>query len=75
MELTTGEVGVVVAEYRTRRLRPTVRLLLDGNKQPVGEVKSIDLSIQANVDDGKRLDIASSLLPDAYRIDMAALAL
>ncbi|MEH6518595.1 MAG: HD-GYP domain-containing protein [Halioglobus sp.] len=75
VELTTGEVGVVVAEYRTRRLRPKVRLLLDGEKQPFGEVKTIDLSTENNSSDGRRLDIASSLQPDAYGIDMTAITL
>ena len=39
VELSSGEVGVVVAEYRTRRLRPKVMLLLDANKQKLPRVQ------------------------------------
>ncbi len=75
VELTTGEVGVVVAEYRTRRLRPKVRVLLDSEKQPIPGVETIDLSAQMSTADGARLDIATSLQPDAYGIDMRTIAL
>jgi hypothetical protein len=74
-ELTNGEAGVVTAEHRNRRLRPRVRLLLDGEKQPVTEVKTIDPFAQNNAADGKRLDTAGSLQPDAYGLDMTVIAL
>lgn len=75
VELTTGEVGVVVAEYRTRRLRPKVMVLLDVNKQPNGDIKIIDLLNEKTTADGERLDIINSLEPDAYGIDMNAIQL
>jgi hypothetical protein len=75
VELTNGEVGVVIAEHRNRGLRPRVPLLLDGEKQPIAEVKTIDLFTQNNAADGKRLDTACSLQPDAYEIDMTVIAL
>ena len=75
VELSSGEVAVVVAEYRTRRLRPRVIVLLDENKQPVAEVKAIDLLNQETTADGKPLEIVNSLEPDAYGIDMTAIQL
>ena len=75
VELSSGEVAVVVAEYRTRRLRPKVMVLLDADKQPCLEVKMIDLLTEKSGADGKPLEIASSLEPEAYGIDMAAIKL
>ena len=75
VELSTGEVAVVVAEYRTRRLRPKVMVLLDADKQPLAEVKTLDLLNQQQTADGEPLDIISSLQPDAYGIDMTAIQL
>lgn len=75
VELSSGEVAVVVAEYRTRRLRPQVMVLLDANKQPTTEVKMVDLRSETVTSDGKPLEIASSLEPEAYGIDMAGIKL
>jgi HD-GYP domain-containing protein (c-di-GMP phosphodiesterase class II) len=75
VELSSGEVAVVVAEYRTRRLRPKVMVLLDASKQPVLEVKMIDLRDQKFGPDDKPLEITSSLEPEAYGIDMAGIKL
>jgi len=75
VELSSGEVAVVVAEYRTRRLRPKVMVLLDADKQPVADVRMIDLQNEKSTVDGKALEITSSLEPEAYGIDMAAINL
>ncbi len=75
VELSSGEVAVVVAEYRTRRLRPKVMVLLDANKEAVMEVKMIDLMSEKTTADGHPLEITSSLEPEAYGIDMAAIKL
>ncbi len=75
VELSSGEVAVVIAEYRTRRLRPKVMVLLDCDKQPLLDVKMIDLLNQKEAEDGRPLDIVNSLEPDAYGIDMAAIQL
>lgn len=75
VELTSGEVAVVVAEYRTRRLRPRVMVLLGADKQPLGSVRTVDL-LRETVDvSGKPLDIVQSLEPDAYGIDMTSIRL
>ncbi|RLA48795.1 MAG: HD-GYP domain-containing protein [Gammaproteobacteria bacterium] len=75
VELSSGEVAVVVSEYRTRRLRPQVMVLLDANKQALTEIRTIDLRSQATTAAGEPLDIISSLEPDAYGIDMTAIQL
>ncbi len=75
VELSSGEVAVVVAEYRTRRLRPQVMVLLDANKQPRTDVKIVDLLSEKLTPDGEPLEITSSLEPEAYGIDMAAIKL
>ena len=65
----------MVAEYRTRRLRPKVMVLLDANKQPISDVKMVDLLTAELTSDGKPLEISNSLEPEAYGIDMAAITL
>lgn len=75
VELSSGEVGVVIAEYRTRRLRPQVLVLLDAGKQPVMDVKMIDMLNETTTDDGRPLEITGSLEPEAYGIDMTAIQL
>jgi len=75
VELSSGEVAVVVAEYRTRRLRPQVMVLLDADKQALADIKTIDLRSRTTMADGKPLDITGSLEPDAYGIDMTAIQL
>ncbi|TXS90733.1 DUF3391 domain-containing protein [Parahaliea maris] len=69
VELSSGEVGVVVAESRTRRLKPKVMLLLDDGKQPMLQPRVIDL--QEAADNDEPLLIRRSLEPGAYSIDLA----
>jgi putative nucleotidyltransferase with HDIG domain len=75
VELTSGEIAIVVAESRSRRLRPQLMVLLDGNKQPLDEVNFIDLMKTTHTDDGRSLDIINSLEPNAYGIDISAIEL
>jgi len=44
VELNTGEVAVVTAISGLKRLRPTVILILDENKQPYNDFQTIDLT-------------------------------
>jgi HD-GYP domain-containing protein (c-di-GMP phosphodiesterase class II) len=75
VELSSGEVGVVVAEYRTRRLRPKVMLLLDANKKKLSTSRLIDLQEAAAAPGAAALSIKKSLEPDAYGIDLSLLTL
>jgi HD-GYP domain-containing protein (c-di-GMP phosphodiesterase class II) len=75
VELSSGEVAIVVAQSRSRRLRPIVLLLLDGNKTPVPEGRYIELEDTTHSDDGRKLDIIKNLEPNAHGIDMTAIKL
>jgi hypothetical protein len=74
VELTSGEVGVVVSEYRTRRLKPKVLMLLDQRKYRLREPKMVDLSEEpANTNGATPRGIARALEPGAYDIDLSTL--
>jgi hypothetical protein len=75
IELSSGEVAVVVAEYRTRRLRPRIMVVLDADKQPLTSVRMVDLLHETKDSQGRPLDIANSLEPGAYGIDMNSIHL
>lgn len=75
VELSSGEVAVVVAEYRTRRLRPRVMIILDAHKQPVDGVHMVDLLRETQLADGAPLEISASLEPGSYGIDMDSIHL
>lgn len=75
VELSSGEVAVVVSEYRTRRLRPRVLLLLDGDKQPLQAPRMVDLLEVTEDASGRPLEILTSLAPGAHGIDPSRLGL
>ena len=75
VELNSGEVGVVMAEYRTRRLRPQVLLLLDREKRPLQNPRPLDLRNGAQGDRDRPLEIATSLEPGAFGISPEALSI
>jgi len=68
VELSTGEVGVVVAINGLRRLRPTVMLLLDEDKEPYPVFKHLNLSIMEG-----DIEILHGLPPGSYGINMEEL--
>ncbi len=69
VELSTGQVAVVIAQHRTRRLRPKVMLLLDAQKRPYAEFDVLDLKDVLKAPDGQDLDIRRTLDPGSYDID------
>jgi len=71
VELSSGEVGVVVAEYRIRRLRPKVMVLLDANKNKLSAATIIDLQEEGDDPSVPALSIKKSLEPKAYNIDLS----
>lgn len=75
VELSSGEVGVVVAEYRTRRLRPKVMIILDSQKRKIRKSKVVDLQAFAGEAGYSALTIKRSLEPDAFGIDMSQVSL
>lgn len=83
VELSTGEVGVVVEQNFDRRLKPKIMVVLDAVKQPLYKPELLDLaqdekSKQAKLDSGKyvsgeveMIDIVQDLEPGTYDIDIA----
>lgn len=70
VELNTGEVGAVIAVNGLRRLRPSITLLLDENKEPLSPFRHIDLSkISGDI------SVAHGLPTGAFGIDMGELFL
>jgi len=70
VELSTGEVAVVIEVNSMRRLRPSIMVLLDSDKKPYEEFKLIDLNeIQEDI------NVNRSLPPNAYGIKMQELFL
>ena len=84
VELSSGEVGVVVEQNFERRLKPKIMLVLDAVKSPM-DPQLIDLAEddkrkQALIDSGKKtaaevekIEIARDLEPGSYEVDIAAI--
>lgn len=70
VELNTGEVGVVVAEYRTRRLRPKLLMVLNSNKEHIDLPYYLDLSAVENKGGKSVIEICKSLETGAYGLDV-----
>ncbi len=69
VEMTSGQVGVILAQNRVRRLKPRIMLLLNENKQSYEAYPVLDL-IKDQVDmNGNPLGIKQALAPGAYDID------
>ncbi len=75
VELSTGEVGVVMSEYRARRLRPKVMVILDKDKRLLAEFPTIDLYQITQNEDGEAISIKQSLEPGSYGVDPSELLL
>lgn len=72
VELTSGAVGIVLAESRSRRLLPKIILVLDADKKPLAKPGIFDLQAAANKSNGSEpATIARALEPGAYDIDIA----
>lgn len=70
VELTSGEIGIVIAEGRSRRLLPKVILVMDRKKQPYPQPKVVDLqSTQGRYQD-RPISISRSLEPGAFGINL-----
>ena len=74
VELSTGAVGVVVAEYRTRRLRPQVLLLLDDQKNELPNPVVVDLQAETMEGGQPPPDIVRALEPGAHNLDLSRIS-
>jgi HD-GYP domain-containing protein (c-di-GMP phosphodiesterase class II) len=68
VEMTTGEVGIVVAQNMRERLEPTICMLLDENKDPWQSNPIIDLSKNRIAANSVRRKILHALKSGSYGI-------
>ena len=69
VELHNGEIGLVVQTHPRLKLKPKIRLLLDGNNTPL-EPKVIDLATGAKDAAGLPYTIKSAHNPKKFNIDL-----
>jgi HD-GYP domain-containing protein (c-di-GMP phosphodiesterase class II) len=69
VELSSGEVAVVIGQNRIRRLKPRVLILLAPDKSPNKHPAPIDLLFDPVAPDGSAYAIRRALPPGAYGID------
>lgn len=69
IEMTSGEVGIVLAQNKTRRLQPKIMILLNPEKKHYEQYKTIDLMHDHKNDNGEDLKILHGLDPGTYDID------
>lgn len=69
VELSSGEVGIVLSQNRVRRLRPKVLMILNSDKIAYGGAPTIDLMMQNHQHSGASLEIDKILEAGTYGID------
>jgi HD-GYP domain-containing protein (c-di-GMP phosphodiesterase class II) len=69
IEMNTGEVGVVLAQNKTRRLMPKVMMLMDADKKLYDDYPIIDLMVLSQNEAAEPMNIIRGLDPGAYGID------
>ncbi len=69
VELSTGEVGVVIQQSKIRRLKPRVMIILNKDKVSNDYFPIIDLLTADKDEDGQPYEIKKSIKPEDYGID------
>jgi len=72
VELSSGEIGIVLSQNRTRRLRPRVMLVLDHKHVMIHALPVIDLALVETDAESKPLEIVTTHEPWAFGIDPGA---
>jgi len=75
VELSSGEVGVVISQNPGLRLRPNVVLLLDPDKKPYESYPLVSLIDYSYGNTGKPVDISKTLADGSYDIKVEELTL
>ncbi|MCP5178416.1 MAG: HD-GYP domain-containing protein [Pseudomonadales bacterium] len=75
VQLSTGEVGIVVAQNPTRRLKPKIVVVLDANKNRRTDFVTIDLHKYMRADGTTPVWITAELPAGSFGIDREALYL
>lgn len=69
VELSTGQVGIVISQNRLRRLRPKIMLILDAGKSKYNFAPMLDLLNETHDSSGNPLEIIKVLEPGTYGIE------
>ena len=69
VEMTNGEVAIVLEQNLTQRMRPKIMMILDEDKKHLMEYKIIDLTKQFEDSGNLPLNIHRGLDPGAFDID------
>ena len=69
VELSTGEVAVVISENKMRRLKPNVLIVLNQDKKPVTNSAILNLMTVSENEEGIPIEIVKSLEPGVYGIN------
>jgi HD-GYP domain-containing protein (c-di-GMP phosphodiesterase class II) len=72
VELSSGEVAVVIRHSRVRRLQPTVLVIAGVDKRPLKRFKTLDLLNDAAAQPGAQIQVRRGLPIGAYGLDMSA---
>ncbi|MEO6102823.1 MAG: HD domain-containing phosphohydrolase [Pseudoxanthomonas sp.] len=75
VELSSGEVGVITAVHSLKRLRPSVMLLLDSEKNPLQGFRTLDMSLVELDQNGDPLSVKSGLPTGAFGLNTQELFL
>ncbi len=71
VELSSGEVGVVVTVNRKNQLRPTVALVMDRDKRPLDMHRMLNLELfSGDGDDEQAVSVQRLLGSDAHNVDI-----
>ncbi|MEO9749945.1 MAG: HD-GYP domain-containing protein [Marinobacter sp.] len=70
VEMTNGEVGIVVATHPTSKLKPRVLLVRDANKQPLATFREANLLNEAQDSAGQPYKIAREVPDESFGIVM-----
>ncbi len=68
VELSSGEIAVVIAQNTAVRLRPRVALILDAHKKPYQDYPLVNLATQKHTSDGTSLSVVKGLRAGQYPI-------
>jgi HD-GYP domain-containing protein (c-di-GMP phosphodiesterase class II) len=69
VELSSGEVAIVISHSKVRRLKPRVLIISDPDKKQLSHPATLDLLYQPQVEDNKQIYILRGLQAGAFGLD------
>ncbi len=72
VELSSGEVAVVIRHNRVRRLQPTVLVIAGADKQPLQRFRTLDLLNEPKQPGAPRIQVHRGLPAGAYGLDTSS---